>query len=472
MNLLLALLFLTVPGLLPALAIVGVTPQAVFLPLLLGASLAAFAAVGELVVGGSIATWYIGWVVAAQVLSILALWNKRRARRDIAPVPGEHGGSRRKGGSIRLWEVMATVLIVAVALVPLSALKARLVGYDAHYIWVLHGIFISGGHHQLLADLKNPVYLFTNVDYPPLLPAASALGFFVVGRVDYGVAVAITAVLNASALGLLASGFTQIGRRLGTTRARISVSIVAAALCWAGFGIAGSFAVNGYADLLWAAAATAAVVYGLVLPRSKTNVLVAEVGALVAALTKNEGLVAALIILALVSLRHFSGDPSTLRRWFRVVTTMVVLAIPTLIWAVAIRLEGLKRNVAGPAAAQSHGFRLASSISGLSAFLHIVPAALFVLMLGAILLRATRRWAGIGNPAWLWIALFVWLAALLSTYTFGSFEIAWWIRTSAERTAIFPQLLLCSELAIWAVLAIEPRRPQSPGSNAEPPRLQ
>jgi hypothetical protein len=295
------------------------------------------------------------------------------------------------------------------------------------------------------------------------------LGFSIAGRVVYQLGVSVTAILNGFSVGLVGSGVVGLALHLKTTRARGAVLVGAPALCLAGLGIAGMYAVNGYADLLWASAATAAVVYGLVLPHSKRYLVVAWVSAAVAAFTKNEGLVAALIIVALMVFRYSSAPGPSPKRWWRRAVRSIAFALPLLMWVVATRLEGVGNNFFGPSTTtQSIGLRLGLSVARLSSSLHIVPAAVAVVVLGSVVLSATRRRAGIANPAWLWIALGVWLAALLYTYAFGNLEIRWWLRTSAARTSIFPQLLLLTELVTWAVLACE--SPASPTDSLDAPR--
>jgi len=444
MNVALTLICLVLPGVLPAFALAGAVPEAAFLSPLLGAIVAALAAVGELTIAGSFVTWYVTLAILAQVLAVSVL----RGRRKEAGRKISLRGRRR--------DIAAMLLVVSALVWPLSAMRARLVGYDAHAIWVLHGMFISGGHSQLVAGLKDPAYAFSNPDYPPLVPAASALGFAVADRIDYGVAVSVTALLNGSALALVGLGVAKIGTALTSRRARLAAILTAPALCLAGFGIAGVSAVNGYADLLWAAAATASIVFGLVLPRSRSHMLVAVAAATSAALTKNEGLVASLIILSLMSFRYFAHQPLSANRIRRQATMLAAAAAPGLAWAAAVRFKGVGDNFFGAGTASVRS-RLQSTISGLTPFLHIVLPAMGVLVLGSMILRAARRRAGAANAAWLWVALAAWFAVLLYTYTFGNAEIHWWIRTSADRTMIFPQLVLCAEISIWGVLACEPR---------------
>ena len=116
-------------------------------------------------------------------------------------------------------------------------------------------------------------------------------------------AVLVTSVLNVCGLGVLASGIVEVARRRGPLT-RLAALAMAGVLCLIGFGLAGAFAFADYADLLWAAAAVGALVFGLVLPRAPHHLAVAWLCATAASLTKNEGLTTSLMIFVLLSIRY------------------------------------------------------------------------------------------------------------------------------------------------------------------------
>ena len=113
------------------------------------------------------------------------------------------------------------------------------------------------------------------------------------------------------------------------------------------------YGLDGYADLLWAAAAVGAIIWGLVLPRSTQTLVIAWICAAVASLTKNEGLTTALVVLVLIALRYrpltlpwlrrLRAHPeigasltrriSVARRWTERAAFVVVPALPGLAWA-------------------------------------------------------------------------------------------------------------------------------------------
>ena len=99
------------------------------------------------------------------------------------------------------WSCLTVVVIGLAVLWPLQALRSPILAYDGFAIWTLHSLFIYGGHGVYQSALTNPVYRFSNPNYPPLVPATGALGFVAQGEVDLRLAVIMTAVLNACALG-------------------------------------------------------------------------------------------------------------------------------------------------------------------------------------------------------------------------------------------------------------------------------
>jgi hypothetical protein len=251
-----------------------------------------------------------------------------------------------------------------------------------------------------------------------------------------------------------------------------------------GFGTASVHAFNGDADLLWAAAAVAACIFGLVLPRSRECLGTAWIGVVVASLTKNEGLTAALLLAVLVSFRYIPSPewngwltsiPSTSREpwrprrtdvgltiWAYRALLMATMVIPGCAWALVVRLAGIQDRFFGHPGNETFGYRVHATLREMSSNLHVLPVALAVLVVGSLVLHGTRRDLGLGNPAWVWIAIAGSLAVILGTYVLGSYEINWWLSTSVSRTTIFAQLALYSDLAIWLLVALSrPRRTES-----------
>jgi hypothetical protein len=449
------------PGFLLAMAVAGASPVLVFLAPLIGAGMAAVAATFELGVGGSLITWYAVVAVIANV-AVVALWLARV--RLPAPADPPWG-----------WSVVTLAVLLGALIIPLRALRAPMIGWDANSIWLTHALMVSGGHRALLGGLKNPAYLFSNPDYPPLVPAAGALAFALFGRGDLHVATGTTVLLNACALGVVGTGIAAMGSSLRRLT-RIGALAAAGAVCLVGFAISGPIGVDGYADLLWAAAAVGAVIWGLVLPRSTQMLVVAWICAVVASLTKNEGLTTALALLILIAFRYrpltlswvrrhrahpesrgFPGAAAwpVARRWAERAAFAVVPALPGLVWAGQIRLIGLSDNFFRSPPTESSATRARATVDGIAAHLAVAPVAAAVLVAGCCFLRRDRERARFGNPAWLWTACLASLLTLFATYMLGGYEIHGWLGASVSRTTIFAQLLLYAELAIWLVIALD-----------------
>jgi hypothetical protein len=379
------------------------------------------------------------------------------------------------------WSTAVVAALLGAMIVPLIGLRAGIIGWDGNVIWLTHTLLVSGGHHELLAGLQNVAYRFSNPDYPPLVPAAGALAFALVGHSDLRVAIQVTAFLNAAAIGVVGVGVAAVASR-GRALSRMAAVVAAGAVCLAGFSVTECYyAVGGYADLLWSAAAMGAVVWGLVLPRSTQSLAVAWICAAVAGLTKNEGLAVGLVLLVLIALRYRPltrpwlrlgrlgapvgrAGPGPVRRrdvavwpvarkWAERAAFVVGPALPGLAWAVLVGAIGVRDAFFASTSAESPGSRAAATAGAMAAHLAVAPVGLAVLVVGCIFLRRDRRRACLANPAWLWTAALLSLAIIFATYVFGSYEIHWWLLTSVSRTTIFAQVAVYTDLAIWTVIA-------------------
>jgi hypothetical protein len=464
----LAMVVLSTPGALPAVALGGLRPSTVFLVPLAGAAVAAGAATVELVVPGSFLLWFV-------VVGVVAT-----AAAAPRALPTVAGSIRRRDAtgpvavSSALWPIV-TVLVMAGAVAwPLQVLRIPMIGYDGYAIWTSHAMLVYGGHHTLLAGLSDPHY-YQATDYPPLVPAAGALSFVTGGGVDLRLAVDMTALLNAAALGALGCGLAGLVAARGGAAHRMLGIVAGAAICLVGFGLGGSYAVNGYADLLWSAAGSGAVVFGLLSARSPTNLGATAILVVVAGLSKNEGFVTAIMVTVIVVLRYVplrrvvarfpfsdADDPglvvaalgrSTARAWLRRAVLGVAMVAPGALWAATAKSEGIDSVLLSSTSTQNVGQRLGPTVSALAHNLHVLPAAAAVAVAGAVLLRPQRTRLGMGCDAWLWLVVAGSIAALVTTYVLGAFEIHWWLSNSITRTTIFAQLALYTDLATWMLVA-------------------
>lgn len=439
-------------GILPALAVARRSPAVIFLAPLIGAGLAAVAALIELGVAGSLPADYAA-VTAIANLAVIAWW--LTTRRSVRAPAGSGWG----------WSVVTVVIVLGCLAIPLNVLRVPAIGADPNTIWLTHTLLAYAGHHEYLTGLQNAGYQFSNPDYPPLVPAAGALAFKFFGVGNLHLAVDMTVLLTACALAVVGTGIAAAGST-GRLPARITGVAAAGAICVVGFAVSGIDAADGYTDLLWAAAAVGAVIWGLVLPQSSQALAIAWVCAAVASLTKNEGLTTALVVLGLIALRYrpLALPGPTARRRAERVAFVVLPALPGLAWAGLIRLLGIHDNFFTSASRESPLTRAGATIIGLAPHLGVAPVALGVLLAGCWFLRPDRERARLGNPAWLWIACLGSLAILFATYAVGQIEIHAWILSSAKRTTTFAQVLLYSDLAIWLVIAADgvQSRGQSP----------
>ena len=107
-----------------------------------------------------------------------------------------------------------------------SGAAGPIVVYDARAIWTLHSLFIYGGHNTYLAALKESSVWCSNPDYPPLVSASGAIGLAVDRGSDLHLAVSLTSILNACALGVAGCGIASIpGKNISPPWTRPSRSV-------------------------------------------------------------------------------------------------------------------------------------------------------------------------------------------------------------------------------------------------------
>jgi hypothetical protein len=485
-HVLAALALLVAPAVLPALALLGARTTTVFITPLVGAVFAAIAAELEAAVGSTLLTWYVILAVLANVAALAVLrrgfvasWKAQRTQLQAL----DGGGPR--GWAWPSWWSWATVAVMALAAGwPLQVLRTPVLGYDGFAIWTLHSLFIYGGHSVYVGALTDPVYRFSNPNYPPLVPATGALGFVTEGGIDLRLAVILTAVLNACALAAAGCAIAASAAAHGRALARVVGLGGGACVCLIGFGLSGYFGVSGYADLLWAASALAAILIGLVLPPSLRNLAAAWVCATVAGLSKPEGFITACMILGLLAVRYIPRPVTPLtaprqkaegvRRsvgivwahWAaKVVVFAVVMALPGLFWSGYVKYEKIGSGFVGTSG-QSLALRSRAIAPVLWSNLHVLPLAVGVALVGAVVLSRRRRRLALASDVWLWIVLAGSLAALLITYVFGALEIHWWLSTSANRTTIFENLSAYGDMAVWLTVAASYEADRAPSPEA------
>ena len=437
MSIALAVAVALLPGILPALAVGGRHPVTPFLVPLATAAMAAVAAVVMLATAGSLVVWFAIVAVGCNVAAVTA-------------IPAALVSDRTPGPAWWPWASLATV--VAAVSWPLLVLNAPIIETDSQAIWLLHAAMISGGHSTLVADLTNTGYLFSHPDYPPLVPAVGALLYAVRGAVDDHLALAATVSLNACVVGVAATGLLSRVPATTTWIRRTACLLLVFLLSGAIYGVTGADALNGYADLLYAGAGLGAVIYGLLLPRSPRHLAVASLCLAIAALTKNEGMLTAVIVAVLVIARQQRRGMG-LRQ--RLATLGVALAlVPGAIWMLIIRADGLSDSFFASSSGETLDTRLSATVSQMSNQLRLVLPAILVLIAGTLLLRHHRSRLGIGDWRWLWTGGIVYTLGIAATYVIGSPEINWWLNTSVVRTTIFANASLQVDMTAWLLVAI------------------
>jgi hypothetical protein len=446
---------LGLPGLLPALVVARRSAVAIFLAPLIGAGMAAIAADVELGVGGSLLTLYVAIAVIVNMAAAAWWLTVGRLRDQPAGLPLETS-------------ILAAVLILAVLVIPLSALRVPYFGFDAEQIDLTHALMYFGGHHKMVTYLTDHAYWSSHPDYPPLVPAVGALAFSIFGTGNLRVSPELTVLLHSCALGVLGMGIASVAAK-GRQLTQLAAAVAGATICLAGFAMTWVNSVDGFTDLLWASAAASAVVWGLVLPRSGQALGIAWICAVCASLTKNEGLTTALILFVLIAfryrpltlpewrdLRSRRLDRTAVRSWLTRAAMVIVPALPGLVWVGLIHRLGLNDAFLRSTSRETLATRAQATFLGMGAhYAAILPVAAGALIVGCWFLRKERARAGMANPAWLWLA---WLGAnlvIFGVYLVGSLEIHSWLASSVLRTTVFGQLVLYAELLVWFVVAVE-----------------
>ncbi|MBV8445016.1 MAG: hypothetical protein JOZ92_03775 [Candidatus Dormibacteraeota bacterium] len=332
---------------------------------------------------------------------------------------------------------------------------AKYVEWDARSIYMLHARWLFAGHDYLLAAMANPAFAFSHAEYPPLLPSTIAVVWQLGGHVDLRLGELVTTALNLASCSLLGCAVAGVlGRHLRVLGIAAGGVIAAAAM-----GIAGAGGIDGYADLLAAVPVAAAAVYGLVHPRSRHALSLCVIALLVSALTKDEGLVAGGIVLVLVLVRYWTLVPPR-----RIERSMIALGVGGAIalmaaWPVAARIVGVPSELQTGAVAPFLSTatpisRVGPTVSALASYWVFLPWVAATSIAALLALRAGRARLSLGGSVWLWLVIVLAGGSLAITYIVGPYDISWWLRTSVDRTTMFVQVLLLSEVIVCGLVAV------------------
>jgi hypothetical protein len=231
-------------------------------------------------------------------------------------------------------------------------------------------------------------------------------------------------------------------------------------LAFAGFVVDDRGITSGYVDYLWACLLAVAAVALLVDRPSRSSILLGAIVLAGTALTKNEGLMAAVLVALLAAIRHR-------QRWRDLVPVGLAL-VPAVGWSFYVRFLGAESdlaeqgNVADLVAGDDEVWsRLRPTIDAMLdldyslPFVAIVVVAVATAGLSALALTAARRRAQLGSDLWLWALVAGVLGSIVVAFLVSPADIDWHLATALNRTLLAPSLLLLVSLTIWLRLALD-----------------
>lgn len=442
------------------------------------------AAVGAIATEAPLWPWLVAWLV---VSGLGARWVLQRPDPPLADLVVPTGA------------VVAVVALLAPLLV--FALRAP-VGWDARTIWWFHAEWLEQGGDEFASALSDDAVGWTHADYPPLASAAVAGVRSLGGGLDPSrLALATSAWVSWSALALAAVALCAavLGSRHPTSGGAaprnddlegdaprgsdldggapdsvaplaagthvldgpVATGVVAGAAL-AGFGlllVADRGLASGYVDHLWAALLAGAAVLALQHRPSPSSALAAAMLLGAAALTKNEGLAGAVVLVALALVRH--------RHRLRTHWVVPAALVPGIGWAVLVRALGATNDVAdegnasgllgGDAEVWGRLDPTASAIVQLDysvPFVAVAAVAALVAVVGGVGLSFRRRQLGIGSDLWLWVLFAGLVGTVVAAYLVSPTDLDWHLATSLSRTMLGPTLVLVVSVATWLAVAL------------------
>jgi hypothetical protein len=465
---------LALAGLFPAVALIGLRLITVPLLPLAGAVIAALSATCFIAVGGSFIGWFVGLAVTG-LLGVSACWALRpgwRPRRD-------RSDHRRLSGRRR--SVVATaggLVILASSVWCLRGLATPTVGFDARALWLARAGWFLQSHQQLLVKMRVHDVVLVQSVYPPLVSASTAVAWRVTGDQSMRLGVVVIAILNTCALVVAAYALIDAGRQAtirltaddvedgsgptgvavgGAPLVPMAVGVVSAGLLvFIAFGVCEPFMTNGYADPIWALAGVGAVAYGLQLGINRTNQGVALILLLVAGMSKDEGAVTALGLIALIAVRRvttMSGEERR-RRWAGPVLIGMAQVAAIGAWPLLMRIIGARGETSASfSSLQDWPTRARIAYDGMAPYLHVIALAAPLAVVGGLILAKVRRRSGMANDWWAWAGLVCGLLAVSGAYVTGTADLRVWLVGTVDRVTDFAALAGWWIVAMWAVVA-------------------
>jgi hypothetical protein len=232
--------------------------------------------------------------------------------------------------------------------------------------------------------------------------------------------------------------------------------ICAGLLVFIAFGICEPFMTNGYADPIWALTGVGVIAYGLQLAINRTNQGVALVLVLVAGMSKDEGAVTALGLIALIAVRRVAtmSTEERRRRWARPVLIGAAEVAAIGAWPVLMRvIHARGETSASFSPLQDWPSRARVAYDGMAPFLHVVALAACLAVVGGLTLARVRRRSGMANDWWAWAGLVCGLLAVCAAYVTGTADLRVWLVGTVDRVTEFGALAGWWIVAMWAVVA-------------------
>ena len=453
----LGLALLGVLGVLPVIALLGVRWLSLVLSPVAGAIVTGLAAAAALSCGGPLLVW--SWLLAGlgAVLTI-AWWAWRPELRPWPRTPKAPGDATARFGPL----VLGGLLSIVAAGLSLRGLATPTVGFDTRALWSLRAGWMLHDHQQMLLDFKVPEFLIGQSGYPPLVSSEAAFIWGMTGLHTARLEVVVVALIDILCLLGLAIGILSLGHRATALRdgwrgllPAVVAAIVAPVVVLIGAGITEPFLTNGYADPMWSLSAAGAVLFGLILPSTRSNQAAAVVLLTAAGMSKQEGMFTALCILGLIVARQLGRLPRAPRRSARLLVLLATAGAAVgamAAWPTAIAITG-SRQVSSPLSASSTWVHRAHAVAtGFSPSLHVLAVALAVSIVGGLLLRSTRRRLELGHDLWGWAGLTAGLVVVGGVLITGSAAIGPWIEGSVHRVTQFPAITGWLIVAVWTIV--------------------
>jgi hypothetical protein len=350
-----------------------------------------------------------------------------------------------------------TLLAEVAAAVPAVALVARalrtaraipVISNDEYAIWGLRGRLLSlAGRFDPRIGL-NELSSYPHADYPLTLPALIAWSDRWSGGPNDAAAHAQVVLMFGAML--------LVGAWVGSRYGGILGGVAAVALLGGLRAVLPRYAILLFADVPVAAFAVATVAVTAVWLDERDGRLLGVAGVLAAgaALTKNEGALAAVAVLAAAAMAN-AGRRRAWRPLLAATATVVLAAAP---WAVYTRAHGLRSDVANGDTLSPHALRTNAHLVGrvFTAFREFWPGIAGL----ALLLPLAAALAALANRRWRLVTLFALtlafdLAGLVVIYLSGFNH----LHSSAYRTLIAPAAILAVAVPVLVGAAAR-RRPE------------